>query len=408
MTFPESRPMKPPAGRLSKSLRWLFAGIGSLCLVLLLGWETLVIYFSNLPWAWARLVLVVAFLTLGIWALWYLRKPRTIGIFAALFLGVLFWCLVLLLGWATQAIYYSNLPWGWLRLVLALAFLTFGIWALWYSRKPRAIGVLAALFLGLLVWWSTISPSHDRPWRPEVAVMPRAFIDGDRVRITGFRNFDYRTRDDFTVRYEEREVSLAHLTSLDFYVSYFWSGAPVAHTFVSFGFDNALPVSISIETRPEIGEGFAPLPSLFKQFELIYVVGDERDLVRVRTDYRNEEVYLYRIRTSPENARRLFLIYLDRVNELADHPEWYHLFSNSCTVNIVRYANLAGRVGRLDIRHILNGFSDRYLYRAGALDTTLPFAELRRRSRINEAAQAAGNAKDFSERIRKSLPTPPR
>jgi Domain of unknown function (DUF4105) len=407
MTFPKSRPIKPLAGRLSKSLRWLFAGIGSLCLVLLLGWETLVIYFSNLPWGWARLVLVVAFLTLGIWALWYLRKPRAIGVFAALFLGVLFWCLVLLLGWATLAIYYSNLPWGWLRLVLALAFLTFGIWALWYSRKPRAIGVLAALFLGLLFWWSTISPSHDRPWRPEVAVMPRAFIDGDRVRITGFRNFDYRTRDDFTVRYEEREVSLAHLNSLDFYVSYFWSDAPVAHTFVSFGFDNALPVSISIETRPEIGEGFAPLPSIFKQFELIYVVGDERDLVRVRTNYRNEEVYLYRIRTSPENARRLFLIYLDRVNELADHPEWYHLFSNSCTVNIVRYANLAGRVGRLDIRHILNGFSDRYLYRAGALDTTLPFAELRRRSRINEAAQAAGNAKDFSERIRKSLPTPP-
>ena len=144
------------------------------------------------------------------------------------------------------------------------------------------------------------------------------------------------------------------------------AGSPVAHTFVSFGFDNAPPVSISIETRPEIGEGFDPLPSLFKQFELIYVVGDERDLVRVRTDYRNEDVFLYRLRTSPEVARRLFLVYLDRINELADRPEFYHLFSNSCTINIVRYANLAGRVGRLDIRHILNGWSDRYLYDAGA------------------------------------------
>jgi hypothetical protein len=325
-----------------------------------------------------------------------------------LLIGIRSLCLILLLAWATLAIYYSNLPWAWLRLTLALVFLTFGIWALWYSRTRRTIAVFAALFLGVLVWFISIKPSHDRPWRPEVAVMPRAIIDGDRVRITGFRNFDYRSRDDFTVRYEEREVSLSHLNSLDFYVSYFWSDSPVAHTFVSFGFDNAPPVSISIETRPEIGEGFAPLPSLFKQFELIYVVGDERDLVRVRTNYRNEDVFLYRIRTSAELARRLFLVYLERINELADQPEFYHLLSNSCTINIVRYANLAGRVGRLDIRHFLNGWSDHYLYRAGVVDTTLPFEELRRRSQINEAAQAAGNAKDFSERIRKSLPTPPR
>jgi hypothetical protein len=343
MTFPKSR--SKPLAALSKSLRWLLVGIKSLCLILLLGWATL-------------------------------------------------------------AIYYSNLPRGWARLALAVVFFTFGVWALWFSRTLRAVGVFVALFLGVVIWFSSIKPSHDRPWRPEVAVMPRAFIDGDRVRITGVRNFEYRSRDDFTIRYEEREVSLSHLTSLDFYLSY-WSIGPVGHTFLSFNFDNAPPLSISIETRPEIGEGFQPVASLFKQFELIYVVGDERDLVRVRTDYRNEDVFLYRLRTSPEVARRLFLVYLERINELADHPEFYHLFSNSCTINIVRYANLAGRVGRLDIRHILNGWSDRYLYDAGVLDTNLPFEELRRRSHINEAAHAAGNSKDFSERIRKSLPTSP-
>jgi Domain of unknown function (DUF4105) len=345
VTFPESRHTKAPARRLSKLLGWLLAGIRSLCLILLLGWGTLAIYY--------------------------------------------------------------NLPWGWLRLALALVFLTFGIWALWYSRTRRAIAVFAALFLGVLVWFSTIKPSHDRPWRPEVAVMPRAIIDGDRVRITGVRNFDYRSRDDFTVRYEEREVSISHLNSLDFYLSY-WMPGPIAHTFLSFGFDNAPPISISIETRPEIGEGFDPIASLFKQFELIYVVGDERDLVRVRTNYRNEDVYLYRIQISPEFARRLFLVYLDRINELADQPEFFHLFSNNCTINIVRYANLAGRVGRFDIGHLLPGLADRYLYSVGALNTTLPFEELRRRSQINAAAQAAGNAEDFSERIRKSLPTIPR
>ncbi|HET7381211.1 MAG TPA: DUF4105 domain-containing protein, partial [Pseudolabrys sp.] len=170
-------------------------------------------------------------------------------------------------------------------------------------------------------------------------------------------------------------------------------------------FDNAPPLSISIETRPEVGEGFDPVASLFKQFELIYVVGTERDLVKVRTNYRRETVYLYRLNTSPEDARRLLAIYLKRINELADRPEFYHLLSNSCTINIIRYANAAGRTGRFDIRHLLNGLIDSYLYHSGRVDTTLPFDELRRRSLINEAAQAADDAPDFPDRIRASLPT---
>jgi hypothetical protein len=290
---------------------------------------------------------------------------------------------------------------------LAGAFAVFAIWALWLSRRRRMSVAFIALFLGVVVWWSSISPSHHRPWRPEVAVMPRAVIDGDRVHLTGVRNFDYRTRNDFTVRYEEREVQLSHLAALDFYVSYFSEG-PVAHTFLSFIFDNAPPLSISIETRPEVGEGFAPVASLFKQFELIYVVGDERDLVGVRTNHRREAVYLYHLNTSADDARRLLLIYLTRINELADRPEFYHLLTNSCTINIFRYANAAGRTGRFDVRHLLNGLVDSYLYHSGRLDTTLPFDELRRRSQINHAAQAADGAPDFSQRIRASLPTIPR
>ena len=161
---------------------------------------------------------------------------------------------------------------------------------------------VAVLFLGVLLWWLSIAPSHDRVWRPEVAVMPRAIIDGDRVRLTGVRNFEYRSRNDFTVRYEEREIFSRSLTNLDFYVSYFTEG-PVAHTFVSFIFSDAPPLSISIETRPEVGEGFAPVASLFKQFELIYVVGDERDLVGVRTNHRRETVYLYRTRPASPTGK---------------------------------------------------------------------------------------------------------
>jgi hypothetical protein len=316
-------------------------------------------------------------------------------------------CRALLIVWATLAIYYSNLPWGGARLGLAIAFAAFAIWGLWLSRRRNMPAAVAVLFLGVVVWWLSIAPSHDREWRPEVAVMPRAFIEGDRVRLTGVRNFDYRTRSDFTVNHEEREVQLSHLIALDFYVSYFMEG-PVGHTFLSFIFDNAPPLSISIETRPEVGEGFAPIASMFKQFELIYVVGSERDLVGVRTNHRREPTYLYRLNTSAEDARRLLLVYLQRINELADRPEFYHLLTNSCTINIVRYANAAGRVGHLDIRHVLNGLADSYLYRSGRVDTTLPFDELRQRSLINEAAQAADGASDFSQRIRAALPTIPR
>jgi hypothetical protein len=329
--------------------------------------------------------------------------------FLSKFLGwliaaVWFLCRVVLILWATLAIYYSNLPWPSLRLALAIAFAAFAIWALWVSPRRRASVAFVVLYLGLVAWWISISPSHHREWRPEVAVMPRAFIDGDRVHLTGVRNFEYRSRDDFTVRYQEREVSLSHLTALDFYVSY-WSEGLVGHTFLSFIFDNAPPLSISIETRPEVGEGFAPIASLFKQFELIYVVGDERDLVGVRTNYRHETVYLYRLNGSVDDERRLLLVYLARINELADRPEFYHLLSNSCTINIVRYMNAAGRVGRFDIRHLFNGLIDSYLYYSGRVDTSLPFDELRRRSLINGAAHAADGAPDFSERIRASLPT---
>jgi len=322
---------------------------------------------------------------------------------SSLFAGLRVLVQVMIVAWATLAIYYSNLPWPWLRYVLAAVFAAFTIFAFFLSGRRWTSLTAIALFLGVVAWWVSIPPSHDRPWRPEVAVMPRAVIEGDHVRITGVRNFEYQSRNDFTVRYEERELQLSHLTGLDFYVSY-WSEGPVAHTFVSFIFDNASPLCVSIETRPEVGEGFDPIGSLFKQFELIYVVGEEHDLVGVRTNHRHEIVYLYHLKTSADNARRLLLIYLARINELADRPEWYHLLTNSCTINIIRYANAAGREGRFDFRHLLNGLIDSYLYHSGRVDTTLPYEELRRRSLINDAAQAANDAADFSERIRLSLP----
>lgn len=305
----------------------------------------------------------------------------------------------LVLAWTALAVYYSNLPWLPLRAALAVAVVAFSVWALWVRRRPSSIAAFWAMFIVVLAWFSLIPPSNDRAWREEVSVLPTATIDGDRVRLRGVRNFAYRSRDDFDARWEEREVSLSHLTSIDFFVS-FWMPGPIGHTFLSFNFDDAPPVSVSIETRPEVGEGYSPVASLFKQYELIYVVGNERDLVGVRTNYRGEDVFRYRILASPEAARRLFLVYLERINELAARPEFYHLLSDSCTVNIVRYANAAGRDGGWDVRHFLNGLIDRYFYEARLIDTSLPFEELRRRANITAQSKAAIAAPDFSDRIR--------
>lgn len=311
-----------------------------------------------------------------------------------------------LLLWATLVIHFSNLPWPWLRLALAIAFALFGLWALWISRQRRMRWAFGAAFFAVVTWFILIPPRHDRPWRPEFKVVSQAIINGDRVRITGVRNFTYRARHDFDERWEEREFLLSRVTSLDLFISY-WTPGPVAHTFVSFNFDDGTPpLCMSIEVRPEVGEGFDPLASLFKQFELIYIVGDEHDLVGSRASHRNEEVFLYPIIASPEGVRLLLRVYLERINELHERPEWYHLLSNNCGINIFRYANVAGREGRFDIRQLLNGWVDRYLYSVGRVDTSLPFAELRERSRITDDAKAAADAPDFSQRIRAKLPRP--
>ncbi len=329
---------------------------------------------------------------------WLLRPLRSLA------LGAGFLCRVVLVGWTTLAIYFSNLPWPWLRLALAGLFAVLGIWGFFLSRSRWGFSVGAAAVVAVLVWWSLIPAQQHRDWNPSVAMVPRAIIDGDRVKLIGVRNFDYRSKSDFTVCYEDREVLLSRLNGADFFISY-WAPGPIAHTFVSFTFDDAPPVCISIEARMEKHERYRAIPSLFKQYELSYVIGDERDIVRLRTNYRNEQVFLYRTRATPDRARFLFLSYLTRVNELADRPEFYHLLSNNCTVNIDRHAHKDGGSSGFDLRLLLNGYSDRFAYEKGRLvDHSLPFEELRARSLISPAAIAADKDPDFSRRIREGMP----
>ncbi|MFT3896577.1 MAG: DUF4105 domain-containing protein [Thermomonas sp.] len=325
-----------------------------------------------------------------------LRMPRSLRWLLGLAL-----CLPLL--WATLAIAYAPLalpaPWIW-----AIAFAAFSAWALWVSPRRWPMAVVVALFAVLLAAWSRILPSNEREWRVENSVLPRIDIAGDRVLIHDYRDFDYRG-DEVVPRWRTRALRLSDIDGVDFFVSY-WQPGPIAHTWLSFDVRGSDPVAISIEVRNEVGESFDPLPALFRNYELIDVVGDERDIVRLRAHVRGEQVYLYRLRVPAAAARRLFLVYAGQVNRLAARPEFYNLLSNNCTVNIARYADLAGRDGRWDIRQLLNGWSDRDLYDEGLVDTSLPFARLRERSHINAAAMAADGDPAFSRRIRAGRPIP--
>lgn len=234
--------------------------------------------------------------------------------------------------------------------------------------------------------------------------MPRVELTGDHARISGVRCFSYRSRNEFTAHYETRTYDLARLTGVDFYVSY-WVVGPMAHTFLSFTFaDDTPPLCISIEARPEEGRAFAVVPTFFKQFHLIYVVGDERDLVGVRTHHRDETVFRYPIRVSPPAARALCRHYLDRINGLAERPEFYHLLSNSCTVNIVEAVRDLGHPARSSVRLLLNGYVDRYLYDHALIDTTRPFTDVRAAARLDPAVIGSPDAPEFSRRLRASDP----
>jgi hypothetical protein len=261
----------------------------------------------------------------------------------------------------------------------------------------------------VLAWWFSLQPSNDREWQPDLAVLPYADIKGSQVTLHNIRNCDYRSETDFDVRYYDKTFALEKLRSADLYMVY-WGSPSMAHTMVSFGFDGGLPaqaadyVCFSIETRKEKGEGYSAVKGLFRQFELIYVVGDERDLVRLRTNYRKgEDAYLYRLRGSPERLRKFFLDYVRRVNDLHQRPEWYSALTHNCTTAI-RTQRAAEDRAPWNWRMLVNGYGDELLYERGAISTNLPFAEFKRRSLINSRAKLADKDVDFSRRIRQDLP----
>ncbi len=322
------------------------------------------------------------------------------------FAWVLFWLSVpVLIGWGGLAIYYSNLP-ALMRLVCALLFVLCSAVVLLLVRpRRRAVTVFFAAFAFVLLWWLAIPPSNDRDWQPDVAVLPHAAINGDTVTIHNIRNCDYRSETDYSVRHYDKTFHLAALRSVDLFLVY-WGSPRIAHTMLSFGFGGGDYVCFSIETRKSKGEAYSAIKGFFKQYELIYVVADERDLVRVRSNYRNEDVYLFRLKVEPERAKLVFLDYLRQVNRLKDRPEWYNALTSNCTTNIRGHTAPYNPNAKFDWRILINGYIDELGYEQGVLDQSLPLAELKALSHINARGKAADQYPDFSERIREGLPSP--
>ena len=272
-------------------------------------------------------------------------------------------------------------------------------------RRGRTLFWFFVIFALLVVWWGTIRPSNARIWQADVSVLPYAAVAGDLVTLHNIRNFTYRTETDFDVVYYDKTFDLSKLNSVDL-IAVYWMGDAIAHVMLSFGFGDADYVAFSIEARKETHEGYSSVKGFFKQYELIYVVADERDVIRLRTDYRNpqEDVYLYRTRITPENARRLFLEYVEQINNLKDEPEFYNTLTTNCTTNVVRHIRAFGGKVTYSWKILLSGYAPQYAYERGGLDTSLTFEELRKRSYINPRAHTIGNVPEFSRRIREDLP----
>jgi hypothetical protein len=318
--------------------------------------------------------------------------------------------------WTALAVFY-NVPltfWAPTILALAIAFLyasafrerlfvrsrqsTF--WRETY-RSLAALGVTAAV----ATWYfGFITPNPNEDWITKHAKMPHVEIVGDKVHVGNVRDFTWHSPTDFTPHYEDRVYDVGALSSTYFVISPIFDLEPVAHVWVCFGFSDGQHVAVSIEARGINGRPFGLLPSMFRQFQLIYVVGDERDVVGLRGVARQAAVRFYPVRATKEAMRALFLDMMERAHSLEEHPEFYNLFTNNCLNNVTRHIRrLGGPATPSELRMVLTGFSDRQAFDYGFIDTNLPFEKAREAYRIDEWMRNTPLDETFSKRLRETL-----
>jgi hypothetical protein len=333
------------------------------------------------------------------------QSPHRIKPFRRVLLVLLLTIIILALtGWSVLAIYYGDSHTSLLQTVLAAGFGLVGCTTLvgiWFRRWRRGmLAIYVVLFIAVL--GSTITASNDRIWQAETAKLPYATIEGDIVTMHNIRNFSYRTETDFTPDYYSKAYDLSKLDHIDWFAVY-WMGPAIAHTIVSFGFGDGEYLAVSIEARKEEGEGYSTIKGFFRQYEQIHIVADERDIIRLRTNYRQdppEDVYRYRMNASPQNARQFFLKYVQTINEEKERPSFYNTLTANCTNVIWKHASIFPDRVPFSWKLLASGYTSEYLYETGRLDTSIPFAELTQQGYINPVAQALGDNADFSQGIR--------
>ena len=306
--------------------------------------------------------------------------------------------LLLFFLWALAALHFDAGAW----FPLALLSLAAGAVIVLRSARGTALVVLVGC-ASVLAWWYTLSPDNNREWRPEVARLPNASIDGSKITITNVRNFSYREDEDFDVNWETRSLDLDQLVGVDLFLN-FWGPEHIAHTIASWRFADGNHIAVSIETRKESHEEYSATKGFFRQFEIYYVVADERDLIKVRTDHRGEHVYLYKLGFPLDQARAMLLDYMREINQLAQEPRWYNALTHNCTTAIRYHSKHIGAAGPLDWRLFANGHLPELGYERGVLDQSLPLVQLVEASYISDRAKALPADANFSNAIRQGLP----
>ena len=261
------------------------------------------------------------------------------------------------------------------------------------------------LLLFIVIFYSFLTiifqPSNDRVWSTDQAILPYAEINGNLVNIHNIRNFSYRTTNDYTPAYYDKTFDLDKIKSVYYVVEPFSGFLGAAHTFLSFEFEENNFVSISVEIRKEKGESFSAFKGILRQYELMYVIADERDVLKLRTNYRKDKVFVYPVNTTKEKMRALFLDMINRANGLKDSPEFYNTITNTCTTNIMRHVNkISPHRIPLSLKVLMPKYSDELAYKLELIDTSLPLEQIRTKYGVNERAEIYDNDPEFSARIR--------
>ena len=314
--------------------------------------------------------------------------------------------LVVLGGWSALALWFQGPRSTGARSLLVALWLGFALVTLGAIVRGHLLAAsitFAAVFALLLWWWHRLEPSNERLWADDVARVGSGEVHGDTVTLRNVRNFDWRTLSDYAPRWETRSYDLAKLESLDLITSY-WGRRAIAHVLVSFGFSGGEQLVFSVEIRRQRQQKFSELGGFFKRFELSVVAADERDVIRVRTNIRGEDVYLYRLRLAREDMRSLLIAYLEQMNNLVRTPRFYNTITVNCTTLI--YQMMQRIVGRLpyDYRLLFSGYLPEYVYKVGGLDRRYTFAQLRQFGHVTGRARLADRSAQFSREIRQSIP----